>query len=103
MTKWQSIAIDTIVQCGFNTIGNWSHQDTARRSKMPWVLPLKGEIGEDIPRVFRDMPDVFHQDFNHACDNYAAQLTPYLADQHLIGYFLLNCSGASQNGWPRAC
>lgn len=87
--KWAEITIAAMRGMGFNTIGNWSDWRTASRAGFPYVRPMDGN-NLDMPRVYRDFPDVFDPKFDEVKANFAEQLRETAIDPAMIGYFLMN-------------
>ncbi|MEI8198353.1 MAG: hypothetical protein WCI73_20870, partial [Phycisphaerae bacterium] len=87
--NWASIALSQLRHFGFNTMANWSEWEIARAAGFPYVRPLTEKF-PTTPMVFRDFPDVFHENFAPDCAAYAQQLQSTLGDPALIGYFLMN-------------
>lgn len=87
--KWEDITSNLLFDNRINTIANWSDLDFAKRSRIPYVLPM-----EDFPttevKLFRDFPDVFDSTFKLDAKKFANQLNSYKNDPYLIGYFLVN-------------
>ena len=86
---WTALTAHRLREWGFNTIGNWSSPDFARRSGLPWVLPMPA-----LPRtpamLFRDLPDVFDPAWPASAAAWAERLRPDAGDPALIGYFIAN-------------
>jgi hypothetical protein len=76
---------------GLNTIGNWSDKDFARRSGMPYVLPLYGWTTKKYFSYPYGLPDVFSEEFRKNVDAAAREQVSALKDDpNLIGWFLDN-------------
>jgi len=88
-TAWEALARKWLVNWGFNTVANWSDSDFARRSGLPYVLPL-AHFPTTPQTVFRDFPDVFSPEYTRSARAFAEQLRDYAGDRNLIGYFLRN-------------
>jgi hypothetical protein len=90
--KWAAIALAEMRRLRFNTVGNWSEFDYARKARFPYVRPLEfaGSGRTRAPMIYRDFPDVFHADFERDVDAYASALAATADDPALIGYFLMN-------------
>jgi len=86
---WARIALGELKRLRFNTVGNWSEWEWARKAKFPYVRPMSFSP-KKTELVYRDFPDVFHPDFQADADEYAAQLSDTAADPAFIGYFLMN-------------
>lgn len=86
---WSQMTRSRLIDWGFNTIGNWSDLNFAKRAKLPYVMPLSG-FPMTEKAVYRDFPDVFSQEYREASERYAAQLEPFKEDRCLIGYFMSN-------------
>ncbi|MFW6290216.1 MAG: beta-galactosidase [Mariniphaga sp.] len=87
--NWETITSGQIREFRLNTIANWSDMDYARKSKIPYVLPLSDFPSTQV-KLFRDFPDVYADEYAENAVKYAAQLTQYKDDPYLIGYFLRN-------------
>lgn len=87
--KWSQIALGELKKLGFNTVGNWSDWEVARKNNFPYVRPLSYDE-HLVPRIYRDFPDVFHPDFDKETEIFAKQLASTRDDKALIGYFLMN-------------
>lgn len=87
--SWCKLTRSELRAMGFNTVGNWSDLAFAKVAQFPYVLPL-----ENFPTtehcVFRDFPDVFSHEYTSNANVFAQQLTRFVTDKHLIGYFLRN-------------
>ena len=94
--RWADLSLGLLRAWGFNTVGNWSDDATARAASFPYVKPMAGLPGDrsgggpPVPFVFRDFPDVYHPDFPAACAAWATQLNATRDDPALIGHFLMN-------------
>ncbi len=87
--KWSIIVLGLLKQWGFNTIANWSDWRVARQAQFPYVRQLRVHF----PRskiIYRNLPDVFHPDFEQDAAEYAEQLRETIGDPAMIGYFLIN-------------
>ena len=87
--KWETITSGQIREFGINTIGNWSDIDYAKKSNIPYVLPLSRFPSTDV-KLFRDFPDVFATEYEESAQDFAQQLNEFKDDPYLIGYFLRN-------------
>ncbi|HOQ46146.1 MAG TPA: hypothetical protein PLA43_12205 [Bryobacteraceae bacterium] len=89
--KWERHIIARLKDWGFNTIANWSDQDLATRSGMPYVLPLYGWTTRKTFPFPYDFPDVFSKEFEANVDAAAKrQCEPLKNDPNLIGWFIGN-------------
>jgi hypothetical protein len=71
---------------GFNTIGNWSHPAPGLRQLMPYVTNISS-LNEMCARL----PDVFAPEFeNRIRKLISPEVTPFVHDPLLIGYFVGN-------------
>lgn len=86
---WADITVPMLRQHGFNTIANWSDLDFARRSGMPYVVPMP-VVRAPGTRLFRSLPDVFDPAYDAACADWSRWLEPFRGDPNLIGYFITN-------------
>ncbi|TVR49646.1 MAG: hypothetical protein EA425_11720 [Puniceicoccaceae bacterium] len=89
-SRWVEITLAFLKSTGFNTVANWSEWEVASRAGFPYVRPLSWQGEVKTARVFRDMPDVFHPDFESDVDAFARQLASTRDDPAMIGYFLMN-------------
>lgn len=87
--NWAAIALAELRRLRFNTVGNWSEWDYARRAQLPYVRPMHF-APKRVPRIFRDFPDVYHPDFEKDAADYASQLADTASDPAFLGYFLMN-------------
>jgi hypothetical protein len=89
--RWEELVFPLMREIGFNSCGNWSDCDAARRARMPYVYPMPPTpAGEQVARVFRDFPDVFAAGFEREAEAFAAPLAALTDDPAMIGYFLMN-------------
>lgn len=86
---WREITEGRIRGWKLNTIGAWSDERFVKEAGLPYVTVLRG-FPDTSSRIFRDFPDVFHEEYEKACEAYALQLERLRDDVHLIGYFLRN-------------
>jgi hypothetical protein len=86
--NWQRIMLSHLRDFGFNTVGNWSHWEVAKKAGFPYVRPLALRL--KTPMIFRDFPDVYDVYFQTDCANFAQQLKDTANDPAMIGYFLMN-------------
>ena len=87
--NWETITTGQIREFGINTIGNWSDLGYARKSGIPYVLPLSRFPSTQV-QLYRDFPDVFADEYSENAKQFAQQLNEYKNDPYLIGYFLRN-------------
>jgi hypothetical protein len=87
--KWAEIALAELRRLRFNTVGNWSNWEYARRAGFPYVIPMRFRTVH-VKRIYRDFPDVFHPDFTEDAARYAGMLKETRNDPALIGYFMMN-------------
>lgn len=57
----------------------FSDPEFIRRSKMPYVIMLKG-YPATRRMIYRDFPDVYAEEYEEGCRRFAAQLTAYRDD-----------------------
>jgi hypothetical protein len=86
--RWAGLALASLRDFGFNTIGNWS-QTAIARGRFPYVTPIP-EGRWRTPCVFRDFPDVFDPRFEQDARDFAQPLRDTADDPAMIGYFLMN-------------
>lgn len=83
-------------QWGFNTlsvcVNDYEDEDTVshlQAFQMPYCYTLK-----HFPRtktlLYRDFPDVFSEEYETLCREFAEQLRPFAEDEYFIGYFITN-------------
>jgi hypothetical protein len=87
--KWYSLTEGLMKKFRFNTVANWSDIEFARRSKIPYVLPLRAFPSTEVS-LYRDFPDVFSDEYTNNSRAFAQQLDEYKDDPYLVGYFLRN-------------
>ncbi len=87
--NWETITSGQIREFRLNTIANWSDMDYARKSNIPYVLPLSNFPSTPV-KLFRDFPDVYSDEYAASAGEFAKQLNEYKGDPYLIGYFLRN-------------
>ncbi|MDZ7371047.1 MAG: hypothetical protein ONB12_07755 [candidate division KSB1 bacterium] len=87
--KWRQTTRGLLVQCRFNTIGNWSDMGLIKSAKLPYVWPLRGFPSTRV-LLYRDFPDVFSPEYKEASEKFARQILDFKDDPFLIGYFLDN-------------
>jgi hypothetical protein len=90
LAKWGVLAAAFLRQTGFNTVGNWSDWKAASSAGLPYVRPIQWSGTQSVPRIFRDMPDVYDARFSADAEHLAAALGETLDDPAMIGYFLGN-------------
>ncbi len=88
-TSWDSLIVSILKQWRFNTIGNWSDIQLARKARIPYVLPLSRFPSTPV-NIFRDFPDVYDPVYRENAIEFAKQLEYVKEDPYLIGYFLRN-------------
>jgi len=88
-SRWQQMTRGLLVQCRFNTIGNWSDLKLVKNARLPYVWPLRGFPSTEV-RLYRDFPDVFSQQYRDASERFAQQIVDFKGDPYMIGYFLAN-------------
>jgi hypothetical protein len=87
--KWAKIALDELKRLRVNTVGNWSEWEYAHQSKFPYVRPMSLSP-QRVTNIYRDFPDVYHEDFEKDALDYAQVLSETRDDPALIGYFMMN-------------
>ena len=87
--KWNTVTAGLMKKFRFNTVGNWSDIDFAKKNKIPYVLPLRG-FPETEVLLYRDFPDVFSEEYRQNSETFAEQLNDYKDDPYMVGYFLRN-------------
>jgi hypothetical protein len=87
--KWADIALAELRRMRFNTVGNWSEWEFAKKYRFPYVRPMDFEP-VNVKLIYRDFPDVFDPKFNLDAITYADTLKETKDDPALIGYFMMN-------------
>jgi hypothetical protein len=87
--RWEETTRSLLTRWCFNTVANWSDLEFARRSRLPYVVPLSGFPTTGI-KLYRDFPDVFAAEYETAAADFARQIKAFQGDAFLIGYFLDN-------------
>lgn len=94
---WVSINGARLKRWGFNTIGvgvnNYYDErvmDYLAKSQIPFVWTLKNfPLTDDL--IFRDFPDVYSEQYENRSKVFAdTQLTPFVGNPYMIGYFFNN-------------
>ncbi len=88
--QWAAVTLAFLRRAGFTTVANWSEWEMASTAGFPYVRPLGWQGAPKAPRIFRDMPDVFHETFAGDVTAFAGQLAATRDDPALVGYFLMN-------------
>jgi hypothetical protein len=86
---WEDMTINLVKKWRINTIANWSDIDLAKKSKVPYVIPLRGFPSTKV-QLYRDFPDVYAEEYHTNAVQFAKQLEAYKNDPYLVGYFLSN-------------
>lgn len=87
--EWTTITEGLMRKFRFNTVGNWSSLEFARKSKIPYVLQLRSFPTTET-LLYRDFPDVFADEYQKSSVTFAEQLINYRTDPYMVGYFLRN-------------
>lgn len=87
--QWTTITEGLMRKFRFNTVGNWSSLEFARKSKIPYVLQLRSFPTTET-LLYRDFPDVFTEEYQKNSVAFAEQLLNYRNDPYMVGYFLRN-------------
>jgi len=87
--KWNSLTAGLMKKLRFNSVGNWSDIEFAKKNQIPYVLPMRG-FPETKIQIYRDFPDVFAEEYQKNSEKFASQLTIYKDDPYMVGYFLRN-------------
>lgn len=90
--NWSKITARRLIEWNVNTVGNWSDQVFAQKSKTPYVRNMES-FPTTEKRIFRDFPDVFSTEYQERCNEFAMQLASSKDDPYLIGYFMNNEPG----------
>lgn len=94
---WHKINTARLKRWGFNTIGvgvnNYSDErvmEYLEKAEIPFVWTLK-EFPQTQIKIFRDFPDVFSKEYRNNAERFAReQLSPFLGNPYMIGYFINN-------------
>jgi hypothetical protein len=87
--KWSSVTAGLMRKYRFNTVGNWSDLNFAKKNGVSYVLPLNGFPSTQV-LLYRDFPDVFSNEYKENSEKFARQLMDYKDDPYMVGYFLRN-------------
>ncbi len=87
--RWVDLTARRLRRWGINTLSMFSDPEFIKRSKMPYVIMLKG-YPVTKKTIFREFPDVFSKEYDELSRNFAKQLEEYADDPLMIGYFLNN-------------
>ncbi|MBQ7868661.1 MAG: hypothetical protein IJ354_11055 [Clostridia bacterium] len=87
--RWAKLTARRLRRWGINTLSMFSDPEFIKRSKIPYVIMLKG-YPVTKKTIFREFPDVFSREYDDLSRNFASQLKDYADDPLLIGYFLNN-------------
>ncbi|MBM3746567.1 MAG: hypothetical protein FJW34_12295 [Acidobacteria bacterium] len=87
--KWARVALAELRRLRFNTVGNWSEWEFARKEQFPYVRPMSFRPTR-VVNIYRDFPDVFHPGFEQDAADYASVLQDTASDPAFVGYFLMN-------------
>lgn len=93
---WTKIAVNRFKRWGVNTIGvgvnNFEDENVEgflRQVKIPYTITFKRfPVTEHF--LYRDMPDVFSDEFAEGSKVFARQILPWANDPYMIGYFINN-------------
>jgi hypothetical protein len=86
---WEGMTINLLKKWRVNTISNWSDIDLAKKSGIPYTIPLRG-FPTTKTLLYRDFPDVFSDEYQQNAVAFVKQLQPFKDDPYLVGYFLSN-------------
>jgi hypothetical protein len=86
---WSAVSLAELRRMRFNTVGNWSDWQIARKAGFPYVRPMRLTYS-GTPMIYRDFPDVFHPDFKKDAESFGAQLQDTATDPSFLGYFMMN-------------
>jgi hypothetical protein len=87
--KWAEIALAELRRLRFNTVGNWSEWNFAKKAGFPYVRPMRFQP-KRVKLIYRDFPDVFDPAFARDAADYASALQETADDPAFLGYFLMN-------------
>jgi hypothetical protein len=87
--RWEDMTINLIKKWRINSIANWSDIELAQKSKLPYVIPLRG-FPSTKTLLYRDFPDVYSGEYQSNAVRFAKQLESFKNDRYLVGYFLSN-------------
>ncbi|MES2459077.1 MAG: hypothetical protein V4671_00740 [Armatimonadota bacterium] len=86
LNAWSDQCRVRLRRWGFNTVGNWSHRIFGQRQLLPYVTNISSLNG-----MCAHLPDVFAPDFEQKIRVLIApEVTPFVQDPLLIGYFVGN-------------
>jgi hypothetical protein len=84
---WTTMTRARLMAWRFNTVGSWSDPRFEREAGLPYVIPMPPYPTTET-LLFRDMPDVYAEEFRAAADRWAQHLVAFRDDPNLIGYFM---------------
>jgi hypothetical protein len=87
--KWGRLTGKQMRHWGFNTVANWSDPVLGPALRIPYVTGM-GRFPTTKARIFRDLPDVFSEEYAESAKECAESLRPIANNPYLIGYFLTN-------------
>ncbi len=98
--RWAEETAARLQSWGMNTLANWSDLEYACGGDIPYLIPadrvcpldFTGLLADPHDTIFplRQTPDVFHADFLDRVVSAFTQLTQYVDDKFLLGYFVQN-------------
>ena len=86
---WTDMTRSRLVAWRFNTVGDWSDPEFRTESGLPYVIQMPAYPTTET-LLYRDLPDVYAEEFRAAAREYAAHLAAFRDDPNLIGYFMQN-------------
>jgi hypothetical protein len=88
--RWTELTKGRLKAWRFNTVANWSDLELQHAAPaIPYVVPLP-EYPSTAVQLYRDLPDVFADEFRSSARRWAQALAPSRDDPNLIGYFMRN-------------
>ena len=86
---WTAMTHSRLLAWRFNTIGSGSDPRFQREVGLPWVLEMPPYPTTET-LLYRDMPDVYSEEFREATRRWARHLAAFGDDPGLVGYFMAN-------------
>jgi hypothetical protein len=86
---WTDLTRGRLKAWRFNTVANWSDRDFEKSAGLPYVIPMP-DYPTTAVALYRDLPDVFADEFRESSRSYARHLAASRDDRDLIGYFMRN-------------
>ena len=88
--RWTELTKGRLRAWRFNTVANWSDPEFQRAPPgLPYVIPMP-EYPTSAVLLYRDLPDVYSEEFRASARRWAQSLAPFRDDPNLVGYFMRN-------------